>query len=300
MSSVMDAGRSAAPDAPLIALADWRLPGRGEAAVDLAFQHRVRGIQFDLGGPGRGPWLDAAGQPARLARTARCAGVAPLAVAGNVLNDLGLTAPEGSLDAGRVRDVLARLLDAAGELGAPLVFVPSFRRSAIDGEGAFVRTAAVLRAAAGEAAARGLLLASENTLAPRAALRLAEEVASPAFRLLLDTYNPVAAGVDPVALVAGTAGHLAGQVHVKDGPDGTAPLGDGDGGIGATLDALAEHAVPVGALVLENDHRGGDRERLADDLDRLRAFAERLAATTAATTTTASAETVRTAETAGT
>ena len=269
---------SAVPEAPRIALADWRLPVRGEAAVDLAFRHRVPGLQFDLGGPRRGPWLDGPGQLTRLARTARCAGVAPLGLAGNVLNDIGLTAAEGTLDAGRVRAVLDRLLDAAGELGAPLVFVPSFRRSAIDGDRALLRTAEVLHAAARQAQARGLLLASENTLAPGAALRLAEQVASPAFRLLLDTYNPRAAGRDPRALVAAAGALLADQVHVKDGPDGdgcTPLLGDGDGDIAATLDALAEQAVPVRALVLENDHRGGDPDRLAADLERLRALAER-------------------------
>jgi L-ribulose-5-phosphate 3-epimerase len=268
------------PGTPLVALADWRLPVRGEEAVDLAHRHRVRALQFDLGGPGRGPWLDAPGRLARLARTARYAGVVPLAVTGNVLNDIGLTAPEGSPEAGRARDVLTRLLDAAEELGAPLVLVPSFRRSALDGERAFRRTVSVLRAAAGRAAARGLLLAGENALAPRDALRLVAEVASPAFRLLLDTYNPVAAGVDPVELVAVAGAHLADQVHVKDGPDGpdgTALLGDGDGGPAATLGALVRHDVPVRAYVLENDHRGGDADRLAEDLRRLRALAERYA-----------------------
>lgn len=265
---------------PLTALADWRLPARGEAAVDIAFRHRVTGMQFDLGGPGRGPWLDAPGQPARLVRTARAAEVTPLAVTANVLNDIGLTAPEGTLAAARVREILVRLLDAAGELGAPLVFVPSFRRSAIDSEAALHRTAEVLRAAAGQAEARGVRLASENVLQPEAALWLVRQVGSPAFRLLLDTYNPRAAGLDPAALAAATAPHLADQIHVKDGPAGpdrTPLLGDGDGAVADTLDTVARRRRPVRALVLENDHRGGDTARLTADLDRVRALAERLA-----------------------
>ncbi|MFG2781243.1 sugar phosphate isomerase/epimerase family protein [Streptomyces prunicolor] len=283
---------------PLTALADWRLPERAGAAVAVAAQHGVQGLQFDLGGPGRGPWLDAPGHLTRLARTARAAGVVPLGVAGNVLNDIGLTAPEGTPAADQVREILLRLLDAAGELGAPLAFVPSFRRSAITGEAELRRTAQVLGAAAELAEARGLLLASENILAPGAALRLAEEVASPAFRLLLDTYNPRAAGVDTAALVAATAPHLADQIHVKDGPagaDGTPLLGDGDGRVGVTLDAVAEHAPEPRALVLENDHRGGDTEHLAADLDRLRAFAGRLHRRRTATAVTKT----NTAETAG-
>lgn len=296
-----------APALPLTALADWRLPGRGAAAVELARHHRVRGVQFDLGGPGRGPWLDAHGRLTRLARTARAAGVEPLALAGNVLNDIGLTAPEGTPAAGQVRGILVRLLDAAAQLGAPLVFVPSFRRSAIDGEAALHRTAEVLRTAAEQAEVRGIRLASENTLAPAAAGWLAEQVASPAFRLLLDTGNPRAAGVDPAELVAAVGPHLADQIHVKDGTagtDATPLLGDGDAAVDDTLDAVRRHGPPVRALVLENDHRGGDDHRLAADLERLRALAERLRrprTNTARTTNTAgTTETAPTTETAGT
>ncbi|MFJ8882607.1 sugar phosphate isomerase/epimerase family protein [Streptomyces sp. NPDC102402] len=265
---------------PLIGLVDWRLPVRGEGAVDLAFRYRVDGLQFDLGGPGRGPRLDSApGAVRRLRRTADAAGVSPLAVAANVLNDIGLTAAAGTPDAARVRDVLSRLLDTGEELGAPLVFVPSFRRSAIDSERALLRTAEVLRTAADRAASRGLLLASENVLPARSAVRLAEEVGSPAFRLLLDSYNPVAAGLDVPGLVADAGPWLADQIHLKDGRAGTAAtplLGDGDGRVTETVDAVARHLPGVAAAVLENDHRDGDGPRLRADLDRTRALARRM------------------------
>ncbi|MCP3758844.1 sugar phosphate isomerase/epimerase [Streptomyces sp. TBY4] len=277
---------------PLTGLVDWRLPVRGEAAVDLAFQHRVDGLQFDLGGPGRGPWLDkpgtAGGAVGRLRRTAASAGVVPLGVAANVLNDIGLTAPAGTLAAARVRAVIDRLLDVGWELGVPLVFLPSFRRSAIDSEAALMRTAEVLRWAAAQARAHGLLLANENVLPAHLALRLVEEVGSPAFRLLLDSYNPVGAGLDVPGLVEATAPHLADQIHLKDGRSGTAVgaacgttaatplLGDGDGRVGATVDAVARHRPDVHAVVLENDHRDGDGNRLRADLERARAFARRL------------------------
>ncbi|MFI9121498.1 sugar phosphate isomerase/epimerase family protein [Streptomyces bikiniensis] len=268
---------------PLTGLVDWRLPVRGEAAVDLAFQYRVDGLQFDLGGPGRGPWLDrpgtVGGTVGRLRRTAAAAGVTPLGVAANVLNDLGLTAEPGTLAAARVRSVLRRLLDVGRELGVPLVFVPSFRRSAIDGEPALRRTAEVLRWAAERARARGLLLANENVLPPHLALRLVEEVGSPAFRLLLDSYNPVGAGIDVPGLVEATAPFLADQIHLKDGRAGTAAtplLGDGDGRVDATVDAVARRLPGVRAVVLENDHRDGDGARLRADLARARAFAHRL------------------------
>ncbi|MBT2441086.1 sugar phosphate isomerase/epimerase [Streptomyces sp. ISL-36] len=268
---------------PLTGLVDWRLPVRGEAAVDLAFQYRVDGLQFDLGGPGRGPWLDkpgtVGGTVGRLRRTAASAGVTPLGVAANVLNDIGLTAEPGTLAAARVRSVLRRLLDVGREVGVPLVFVPSFRRSAIDSESALLRTADVLRWAASQAQARGLLLANENVLPAHRALRLVEEVGSPAFRLLLDSYNPVDVGIDVPDLVEATGPFLADQIHLKDGRAGTAftpLLGDGDGHVDETVDAVARHLPGVRAVVLENDHRDGDGSRLCADLERARALARRL------------------------
>lgn len=263
---------------PLTGLADWRLPVTGPAAVDLAARLGADGLQLDLGGPGRGPRLDAPGLPEALRERAAATGVRLLGVTGNRLNDIGVTAPEGSAAARDVRDVVVRVLDTAHAVGAPLAFVPSFRRSAVDSPDALRRTADVLSWASGEAAARGLLLASENTLTPAAALALVERVASPAFRLLLDTYNPRAAGVDVPGLVHAVGHCLADQIHLKDGsgPGGSGGdvlLGDGDGGLPVVLAALAGRRVPVHALVLETDHRTAGPSRIAEDLRRARAHA---------------------------
>ncbi|MEE1756451.1 sugar phosphate isomerase/epimerase family protein [Streptomyces sp. SP18CS02] len=262
--------------APRVGLAGWRLPVEHARAVELTRRSGADGLQLDLGGPGRGARLD---DPATLdeVRSAAAAhGVELLAVSGNTLNDIGLTAPEGTDDARRARRTLIRVLDAAHALGAPLAFVPSFRRSAIDGPRALRRTVSVLSWAAGEAADRGLSLANENDLAPDRARALAEEIGSPAFRLLLDTYNPRVAGVDVLALVEATAGLLAPQVHLKDGVDGVAgqvPLGDGDGRVAEALAALRKRDFAPYALVLENDYRDGGTERLARDIDRARSHA---------------------------
>jgi sugar phosphate isomerase/epimerase len=246
----------------LVGLTEWRLSASGPDALRLARTVGADGVQFDFGGPGRGEWIDAPGRIEALRAEAESTGVRLLAVAGNHLNDVGLMSREA-------RPVLERLLDAAGALAVPLVFVPSFRRSAIDGPEAFDRTAEVLRWAAAEAEARGFVLASENVLTGEQARELAERVGSPAFRLVLDTFNPVAAGLSCAVLVAELGDLLADQVHLKDGPPAvgaTPPLGTGAGRLDATLGALAAHRVPVHALVLENDYRDGDRERLAADL----------------------------------
>jgi sugar phosphate isomerase/epimerase len=253
----------------LVGLAEWRLAAAGPEALRLARAVGADGVQVDLGGPGRGEWLDAPGRIGALRAAAESTGVRLLAVAGNHLNDVGLMSP-------RARPVLERLLDAAGALAVPLVFVPSFRRSAIDGPEAFDRTVEVLRWAAGQAEARGLALASENVLTGGQARLLAERIGSPAFRLVLDTFNPVAAGLSCAALVAELSDLLTDQVHLKDGPPAVGPtplLGTGTGRLDDTLGALGNHRVPVRALVLENDYRDGDRERLVADLAWARRYA---------------------------
>ncbi|MFD5465940.1 sugar phosphate isomerase/epimerase family protein [Kitasatospora sp. NPDC127059] len=259
--------------APLFGPAGWRLPAGHVDAVELAHRAGADGLQLDLGGPGRGPWLDAPGTLERILDACARHGVRPLAVAGNTLNDIGLHAPTGSQDALRARHVLIRVLDAAQALGAPLAFVPSFRRSAITDRPELARTATVLAWAAAEARARGLLLANENDLDPLRARDLVERVAADGFRLLLDTYNPRVAGVDAVALVEAVHPWLAPQVHLKDGTGGSVTqglLGDGDGPVREALAALAAHGFTPEALVLENDYRDGDPARLARDLHRAR------------------------------
>ncbi|MFJ9845339.1 sugar phosphate isomerase/epimerase family protein [Kitasatospora sp. NPDC101155] len=261
---------------PLVGLAGWRLPGDHFAAVELAHRVGTEGLQLDLGGPGRGPWLDAAGTVERLREDCARHGVRLLAVAGNTLNDIGLHAPKDGRDGLRARRVLVRVLDTALALGAPLAFVPSFRRSAVRDRQDLERTTAVLAWAAREAEDRGLLLASENVLDPERARLLAEEVASPAFRLLLDTYNPYTVGVDVLAVIEATHQWIAPQVHLKDGTGGVVVkdlLGDGDGPVRQALAALAAHGRAPEVLVLENDYRDGDVARLTLDVERARGHA---------------------------
>lgn len=261
----------------LVGLAAWRLPAAGVEAIRLTAAAGADGVQLDLGGPGRGEWIDAPGRIDALRLEAHECGVRLLALAGNHFNDVGLTSePE------IVRPLLHRLLDAAVALDVPLAIVPSFRRSAIDGPAALARTAAMLRWAAAEAQVRSLVLASENVLPADEARLLVQEVGSPAFRLLLDTLNPVMAGLRVASLIPALGDLLADQVHLKEGPPDRGPsplLGAGDGRLAETVDALREHQVPVHAFVLENDYRDGDTARLAADLTWARGRARHFALT---------------------
>ncbi|MEU5392771.1 sugar phosphate isomerase/epimerase family protein [Streptomyces tibetensis] len=266
----------------LVALTSWRLPVTGaEEAVRCAARLGADGVQLDLGGPGRGPWADAPGTVRAVHRASAGTGVELLGLTANTLNDIGLTALPGSADGTRARAVIVRLLDAAQAYGVPLVFVPSFRRSAIDTPGDLRRTVRILAWAAGEAAARGLLLASENDLDAQDAGALVDGVASPAFRLLLDPCNLRVAGRDPVRWVTGLGAFLADQIHLKDCVPGSAAaggsvaLGTGDGLLDDVIAALAVHGPAPRALVLENDYRDGDTALPLRDLAWARARAAR-------------------------
>jgi sugar phosphate isomerase/epimerase len=263
----------------LVGLTEWRLPVNGPEAVRFAAEVGADGVQLDMGGPGRGEWLDAAERIGELREQSEANGVELLAIAANHLNDIGLTHPADSADAVRVQALLGRLFTVAHQLGVPLVFVPSFRRSAINTAEALTRTAEVLSRAAAQAADLGLLLANENVLDPVRARRLVEAVDSAAFRLVLDTYNPVEAGWHAGDLVEELGEHFADQVHLKDGPPavGRSPLlGTGAAEVFAVVDAISRNGLPVRCLVLENDYRDGDQARLAKDLAWARARADEL------------------------
>ena len=215
---------------PVIGLVDWRLPVPGPAAVRCAADAGADGLHVDLGGPGRAPRLDIPVKLREVASSADTTGVKILAVTANCLNDVGLTAAAGSADARRVLNVAARLLDTGQALGAPLVIIPSFGRSAVTDETGFARTCDVLTVIAARARAAGLILASENVLDPARARQLICAVGPERFRILLDCYNPVAAGLNPTHLVAALADVLADQIHLKDGPAGCGtPRSSGQG-----------------------------------------------------------------------
>ncbi|MCL8013476.1 sugar phosphate isomerase/epimerase [Streptomyces sp. AS02] len=268
-----------APAATTVGLTSWRLPAEGaEEAVRHAARLGADGVQLDLGGPGRGPWADAPGTVEAVLRARAEAGVALLGLTANTLNDIGLTAPSRSADGTLARVVVVRLLDAAHAYGVPLVFLPSFRRSAIDTPDDFRRTARILAWAATEADARGLVLANENVLERERAAGLVEKVGSPGFRLLLDPYNLCVAGRDPVRWVAAVGPYLADQIHLKDGhlrAEKSAALGTGDGRLDDVLAAVAAYGPAPRALVLENDYRDGDTALPLTDLAWARARAAR-------------------------
>jgi L-ribulose-5-phosphate 3-epimerase len=256
-------------NAPRLGLVDWRLPVSGPDAVLLAARLGADGIQLDLGGPGRTPWLDEADRLRALQSVLVETGVRPLAISVNVLNDIGLTAKEGTAAARQIKLLLNRAFDVAVELGSRLVLVPSFRCSAIDTPLALASTARRLRWACAEAQKRDLLVATENVLAPIQLQQLMTRVGSPNLRVMLDTGNPLSVGLDPLSVLQAAGSMLADQIHIKN-PDGDTPLSVEDPAILKTIEALRWTGFTIDALVLENDYRNGELDRISADLGWLR------------------------------
>jgi 2-epi-5-epi-valiolone 7-phosphate 2-epimerase len=252
----------------------WSVDGAGVQALARAAELGFTAIHLDAGPLDSDLLLD---DPARLAahrQAARESGVQIGAVSPSYLNDYGPTNPPSSESARRCQQLIEIAIGAAAQLGAPLVFVPSFRAGEIRDDTDLRRTAEVLQAACDLAAPHGLLVASENTLGVEGNLRLLELTGRDNLQVLLDTQNPVLWGHDTAALTAELWPHLSDQVHVKDGHDGqmgNAALGAGQSGFAATAAVLKAHGF-AGTFISENDYLGENAGRAAQDLAALAAL----------------------------
>jgi L-ribulose-5-phosphate 3-epimerase len=242
----------------------WSLDGSGADTLRRAAVLGFTAVHIDSGDLDGDLRLDDDRVREAYRRAAGETGVTIEAIAGGGLNDLGLTSPPGSVNAVRCRDSIRIAIDAAVDLGVPMVFLPSFRAGEIREEEDLRRTADVLADACDHAAGRPVTVATENTLGGAANLRLLASANRPGLRILLDTQNPYLWGHAVAAMVDDLWPHLVDQVHVKDGRAGVmgdAALGDGDSGFVATAAALHRRGF-AGVAISENDYHG-DRSALA-------------------------------------
>jgi L-ribulose-5-phosphate 3-epimerase len=241
-----------------VGVTQWSLDGSGADTLRRAADLGFTAIHIDSGDLDGDLRLDDDGVREAYRRTADESGMLIAAVAGGGLNDLGLTSRPGTANAVKCRESIGIAIDAAVDLGAPMVFLPSFRAGEIRGEEDLRRTADVLAEACDYAAGRAVTVATENTLGAAANLRLLAAADRPGLRVLLDTQNPYLWGHAVAAMVDDLWPHLVDQVHVKDGRAGVmgdAALGDGDSGFDDTAAALHRHGF-AGVAISENDYHG--------------------------------------------
>lgn len=234
-----------------VGVTQWVLDREGPAALARAAQLGFSAIQIDAAG------VADSGTRRRYAAAARDSGVVICAIATRAMEETGLS-----------RDLVRAAIDAAAELGVPLVYVPCFNRTELRGDDERVRTAEFLHEACEYAATGDLLIASENTLGATGNRALAARVAHERFRVLVDHYNAVLWGHDPLELVEARLPHACGQLHCKDGSGGVTglvALGEGDGLFVDTCARLRATGF-AGLVVCENDYRTDGEKRAARDL----------------------------------
>lgn len=250
-----------------VGVAQWVLDRRGEAAVARAAELGFEVVHVDFGLLDDPEGLASGAARRRLARLASDRGVAIGAVALNAVEKYGLTRPADEHGARLSRDVIRAGVEAAVELGAPMVYLPSFHASEMRSRDDLRTTAAALREACELAEGTSLEVASENTLGADANRALVDAVAHPRLRILLDCFNPSLWGHRAGEIARALRDRLAGQVHVKDGRGGVmgnARLGEGEGRFDETADALVEIGF-AGDLILENDYGEDALARSAAD-----------------------------------
>jgi L-ribulose-5-phosphate 3-epimerase len=248
----------------VVGVTQWSLDGRGADTVRRAAALGFEAIHLDSGELDGDLRLDDAAVRDAYLLAARESGVRIAAIAGGDLNALGLTSPRGSADARRCRDSIRIAIDAAADMGVPVVFLPSFRAGEIRDEADLRRTAEVLAEACDHVNGRAVTVATENTLDAAGNTRLLAAADRPDLRILLDTQNPFLWGHPVAPMVDALWPHLVDQVHVKDGRDGVmgdAALGEGESDFAATAGALRRHSF-AGTVISENDYHG-DRSSLA-------------------------------------
>jgi hypothetical protein len=240
------------------------MTGSRADTVQCAVRHGVRRLQVDAGGAHRGPRLDRPEEIARLRAARSQTGITLTGLTLNHANDLGLTCARDTEQGRAVTRLIGLGVRLAVELDIPTVNLPSFRRSTITTATDLRRTADRLREAAEEASDHGVIVGTENVLAPRELDDLLRRVDHPALRVVADTGNLLEAGLDVGDVLGTAADRVAAEVHLKH-PAGAADL--------KLLWSVVERdvlpTIHPDAFLLENDYVEAPA-RLADDLRWLR------------------------------
>ncbi len=161
-------------------------------------------------------------------------------------------------------------IDAAADLGAKVILVPSFGSEALawKDQSRVERFAAAAREAGPRAAARGVTLGLENRLSAEENLRLLDLIDAEGVAIYYDIANLFNLGKDPAAEIRQLGRERICQVHVKDNPH---LLGEGSIDFRPVAEALDEIGYD-GWLVLETRPPGAPEA----DLRHNRAYTRRV------------------------
>lgn len=238
-----------------IGITQWSLPGENQYSVAMAKHFGFETLQLELGSCEKGFGLTDKFVQQSILADCKTYGIklSPLA-----LNDLcshgfvnGFNCDDGRI----AKEVIDRGLEVARDMKIEGVTLPNFFENEIETNEHYLNTIEALRYACEVAKQYGLLVYTENVLAPQSMFSLRKEVAYDNLRLLFDSQNYNGFGHSYAVEVLQTHWNILGShVHLKDGDStGSRLLGEGTSPFTQVMEVLKEQNYS-GDIVFENSY----------------------------------------------
>ncbi|MGI6007619.1 MAG: sugar phosphate isomerase/epimerase family protein [Ruminococcus sp.] len=232
----------------------WGFPQEGPEGLRLAAGLGLQGAEISLGSfeegyPMTDPFLQK--EYCKISRDCR---IELVSLSVEHLNQYGLSNPSSSRRGRIALEGSRRGLEAAARMEIPVVQLPSFNDGAIRTEEDFENTCEKISILCEEAAAYGIIIATENVLSVEDSRRMMKKIGCGNFKLMFDTQNYfLDHGADTAEVLRELYPYVI-QIHLKDGYNGkisSALLGRGETHFLQTAGVIKETAC-TRWLLLEN------------------------------------------------
>lgn len=198
-------------------IVEWALPAEGRYGCRVAHEAGLQGIQLNIGSYATGYHLSYKEMQKMYLEEAQRWEIEYPSLAVNCLCDIGMTKPEGSKEREIARQSIRTGINAAEQMGIPLVMLPSFHDGYIETEEDKRLTAECVKEACCYAYDKKIEIALENVMNPEEYFEFKEMVGMGNLKLIYDNQNySVCKGYDDTKIYRELKGEVA-AIHVKDG-----------------------------------------------------------------------------------
>jgi sugar phosphate isomerase/epimerase len=245
-----------------LGICHWSVPIPGPYACKWVSEWGLEGMQLEMGEPEKGFPLSKEYVRRAYAEMGEEYHIEFPSVVVGTTKKYALTLRGSSEDQQMTVTAIRKTMDAAPDLRASVVMIPSFGASAMESTEDMRRTAEVLSWACDLAMDKGLTVATENLLGVKEMYDLFEMVNRPNLRVYFDTQNHfLRKGYDIAEMIRALSPLLCSEIHAKDGKGHLSGslLGEGDAGFFRAAEALKQIGYS-GWIHLENYY---DREPLS-------------------------------------
>lgn len=249
-------------------ICEWCLPPVGPHVCRIAAEYGLDGVALDMGSTEDGLRLADPRIREWYTEESRKTGVSFCALALNVLFAFDMIHRGDDRKEAEINRILDAAVEAAADMGIPVIQVPSFPPNAMTEREHMEVMAERFRRLCDKAMPHGIVIGTENTLDAEGNRELLRMTGRDNLRVYYDTENPYFFGFgESPEILAGLEG-LVCQVHVKDGEAGSmskTPLGEGNGRFRECAGILLDSGYR-GWIILENEFKawGRDNRRLLE------------------------------------